>query len=63
MTNEPEANALPHLFATIGSRTERGGRVAEVAGKTRYRGLTLACVGDVVQYDDGSQAVIIDGAG
>lgn len=63
MTNEPEANAPTHLFATIGSRTERGGWVAEVAGKTSYRGLTLACVGDVVQYDDGSQAVIIDGAG
>ncbi|MGU7774933.1 hypothetical protein ACV229_32750 [Burkholderia sp. MR1-5-21] len=63
MTNEQEANALTHLFATIGSRTERGGWVAEVAGTTSYRGLTQACVGDVVKYGDGSEAVIIDGAG
>ncbi|WGS40262.1 hypothetical protein LFL97_10905 [Burkholderia sp. JSH-S8] len=63
MTNEKEASALTHHFATIGSRTERGEWVAEVAGKTSYRGLTLARVGDIVQYDDGSEAVIIDGAG
>lgn len=63
MPNEQEAKALTHLFATIGSRTERGGWVAEAAGKTSYRGLTLARVGDVVQYDDGSEAVVVDGAG
>ncbi|KVH73677.1 hypothetical protein WJ41_10690 [Burkholderia ubonensis] len=63
MTNEKEASALSHLFATIGSRTERGGWVAEVTGTTSHRGLLLACVGDVVKYDDGSEAVIIDGAG
>lgn len=63
MPNEQEAKALTHLFATIGSRTERGGCVAEAASKTSYRGLTLARVGDVVQYDDGSEAVVVDGAG
>ncbi|UXU90274.1 PAAR domain-containing protein [Burkholderia sp. S-53] len=63
MTNEQEAKALTHLFATIGSRTERGGWVAEVAGKMKYRGLTLARVGDIVHYDDGSEAVVVDGAG
>lgn len=52
-----------YVFATIGSRTERGGWVDRVAGKASHRGLTLARVGDVVQYDDGSEAVIIDGTG
>lgn len=63
MTTENEVSASRHLFATIGSRTERGGWIAKVAGKTSYRGLILARVGDIVQYDDGSEAVIIDGAG
>ncbi|WP_175864899.1 PAAR domain-containing protein [Burkholderia cepacia] len=63
MPNEQEAKALTHLFATIGSRTKRGGWVAEVAGKTSYRGLMLARVGDVVRYDDGTEAVVVDGAG
>ncbi|MFA8329420.1 hypothetical protein ACEPT7_29885 [Burkholderia ubonensis] len=63
MTNEQDANALSHLFATIGSRTERGGWGAEVTGKASYRGLLLACVGDIVNYDDGREAVVIDGAG
>ncbi|WP_232448992.1 PAAR domain-containing protein [Burkholderia ubonensis] len=60
---EQKIIALTHLFATIGARTERGGWVAKVAGKSSYRGLMLACVGDIVQYEDGSEAVIIDGAG
>ncbi|KVN92053.1 hypothetical protein WJ70_14945 [Burkholderia ubonensis] len=63
MTNEQDANALTHHFATIGSRTECGGWAAEVVGKTSYRGRLLVRVGDIVKYDDGSEAVIIDGAG
>jgi uncharacterized Zn-binding protein involved in type VI secretion len=50
-------------FATIGSRTERGGRVTRVTTRAEYKGLALARVGDVVTYDDGSEATIIDGAG
>ncbi|WP_164721273.1 PAAR domain-containing protein [Burkholderia stagnalis] len=61
--SEQNPVATDYLFATIGSRTERGGWVDRVAGKTSHRGLMLARVGDVVQYDDGSEAVIIDGAG
>ncbi|WP_080433267.1 hypothetical protein [Burkholderia ubonensis] len=54
MTNEHDANARSHFFATIGSRTECGGWVAEVTGKTSYRGLLLAGGGDIVKCDDGS---------
>jgi uncharacterized Zn-binding protein involved in type VI secretion len=50
-------------FATIGSRTERGGRVTRVTTRAEYNGMALARVGDVVTYDDGSEATIIDGAG
>ena len=52
-----------YLFATIGSLTERGGRVTEVTTRMKIAGLGLACVGDTVTYNDGSEATIIDGAG
>ncbi|MBR8450136.1 PAAR domain-containing protein [Burkholderia multivorans] len=52
-----------HLFATVGSRTERGGWVAKVSSETQYCGLLLARVGDIVRYPDGSEAFIVDGAG
>ncbi|MFL9897516.1 PAAR domain-containing protein [Paraburkholderia fungorum] len=52
-----------YLFATIGALTERGGRVTTATGGGSYCGLGLACVGDVVTYADGSEAVITDGAG
>jgi uncharacterized Zn-binding protein involved in type VI secretion len=60
---EQQKNETTYLFATIGSRTERGGRVTMVTSKAEYRGMALARVGDVVTYDDGSEATIIDGAG
>jgi uncharacterized Zn-binding protein involved in type VI secretion len=52
-----------YLFVTIGSRTRDGGRVTRVSTKAEYKGMALARVGDVVTYDDGSEATIIDGAG
>jgi uncharacterized Zn-binding protein involved in type VI secretion len=52
-----------HLFATVGSLTKRGGRVTKATSSMSIAGLTMARVGDVVTYEDGSQAVIIDGAG
>ncbi|NTZ83699.1 hypothetical protein FCJ61_11975 [Burkholderia metallica] len=52
-----------HLFATIGSLTERGGRVTSATSGVTLAGLEVARVGDVVTYDDGSEAAIIDGAG
>lgn len=52
-----------HHLVTIGALTERGGRVTTATGGAAYCGLGLACVGDVVTYADGSEAVIVDGAG
>lgn len=51
------------LFVTIGSRTGREGRVTRVTTKAEYQGMALARGGDVISYDDGSEATIIDGAG
>ncbi len=49
-------------FATIGARTERGGRVASGSGM-KVCGLDVACVDDIVTYSDAREAVIMDGAG
>jgi len=58
-----EHKAPTHLFATIGSLTERGGRVSTATSGLELAGLNVARVGDVVTYDDGSEAAIVDGAG
>jgi len=58
-----EQTAPPDLFATIGALTERGGRVTEATSGLTVAGLVVARVGDVVTYEDGSEAVIVDGAG
>ncbi|WP_338638726.1 PAAR domain-containing protein [Burkholderia pyrrocinia] len=58
-----EHEAPTHLFATIGALTERGGRVTAATSGMTLAGLEVARVGDVVTYDDGSEATIIDGAG
>ncbi|CAB3766001.1 hypothetical protein B7G54_13800 [Burkholderia puraquae] len=58
-----ERQAPTHLFATVGALTERGGRVITATSGRTLAGLEVACVGDVVTYDDGSEAAIIDGAG
>lgn len=50
------ANETLHLFVTIGSRTEHGDRVTHVTTQAAYRGMVLARVGDIVTYDDGSEA-------
>lgn len=56
-------NKITHLLATIGSLTERGGRVATATGGSAVARLGVARIGDVVTYLDGSEAVILDGAG
>jgi uncharacterized Zn-binding protein involved in type VI secretion len=56
-------NETEYLFVTIGSRTKLGGRVTQVTTNAEYEGKALARVGDIVTYDDGSEATIIDGAG
>ncbi|WP_175787676.1 PAAR domain-containing protein [Burkholderia anthina] len=58
-----ELQAPTHLFATVGALTERGGRVTTATSGLTLAGLEVACVGDVVTYDDGSEAAIVDGAG
>ncbi|WNC92483.1 PAAR domain-containing protein [Paraburkholderia sp. FT54] len=60
--SDQERKGTLYRFATVGTRTGRGGRVSTgQAGK--LAGLPLACVGDVVTYRDGVEAVIMDGAG
>lgn len=61
--SEQQKNETTHLFATIGALIERGGRVSCATSGAEARGLALARVGDTVTYDDGREAVIIDGAG
>jgi uncharacterized Zn-binding protein involved in type VI secretion len=62
MSKQPE-NETTYMFATIGARTERGGRITRVTTQAEFEGLAAARVGDIVTYDDGSEATIIDGAG
>jgi uncharacterized Zn-binding protein involved in type VI secretion len=56
-------NERTYLFATIGSHAARGGRISRVSTEADAEGLALACVGDVVTYEDGTEARILDGAG
>lgn len=49
-------------IATIGSRTRRGGQVV-LAGDDQADDFRVACVGDRVRYPDGSESVIVSGAG
>lgn len=56
-------NETTYFFATIGARTERGGKVARVSTKATIDDLGLAVVGDIVAYEDGTEAMIVDGAG
>ncbi len=54
------------VIATIGSRTERDGIVVEAVPEEEGSYVDahkLACVGDIVRYSDGSESVIVSGAG
>jgi uncharacterized Zn-binding protein involved in type VI secretion len=62
MSEQEERKSTKYVLATIGPRTERGGCVTSGAA-FRIAGLPVACVGDIVTYSDGSEAVIMDGAG
>ncbi|WP_322061142.1 PAAR domain-containing protein [Paraburkholderia sp. J63] len=62
MSDQQERKGKKYALATIGARTERGGCVTS-GSDFRIGNLRVACVGDVVTYEDGSQAVIMDGAG
>jgi uncharacterized Zn-binding protein involved in type VI secretion len=55
--------AARYLIATIGSRTSRGGKVVLDNHDTLADDFRIACVGDRVRYPDGSESVIVSGAG
>jgi uncharacterized Zn-binding protein involved in type VI secretion len=50
-------------IATIGSRTSRGGRVVLASDEQCADDYRIACVGDRVRYPDGSESMIVSGAG
>lgn len=50
-------------IATIGSRTRRGGEVVLAGQGEPADDFRIACVGDRVRYPDGSESVIVSGAG
>lgn len=59
----PRKIVARYPLATIGSRTSRGGEVV-IEGQGQYvDSYRIACVGDRVRYPDGSESVIISGAG
>jgi uncharacterized Zn-binding protein involved in type VI secretion len=59
----PKKVVARYPLATIGSRTSRGGEVV-IEGQGQYVDpYRIACVGDRVRYPDGSESVIISGAG
>lgn len=62
MSDQQEREGTLHVFATVGARTERGG-CATSGSDFRIGNLRVACVGDVVTYEGGSRAVIMDGTG
>ncbi len=62
MSEQDKRKGKRYVFATVGALTERGGRVTS-GGGGKICGLRIARVADVVTYADGSEAVIVDGAG
>ncbi|CAM3004910.1 hypothetical protein [Burkholderia ubonensis] len=54
MSNEQKVP--PHHFSTVDSLTARGGRVTKANSKLIVIGLAVARVGDIVNYEDGSEA-------
>ena len=50
-------------IATIGSRTRGGGEVVLATQGEPADDFRIACVGDRVRYPDGSESVIVSGAG
>jgi uncharacterized Zn-binding protein involved in type VI secretion len=65
----PQGVGLPrkviarYPIATIGSRTRRGGEVVLAGQGEPADDFRIACVGDRVRYPDGSESVIVSGAG
>jgi uncharacterized Zn-binding protein involved in type VI secretion len=49
--SEQERKGKFYPFATIGARTERGGRITSGSG-VKVCGLAIACVGDILGTGD-----------
>lgn len=62
MSDSTEQKGVTYSFATIGARTERGVCVTS-GSESRFCSLPIARVGDAVTYRNGSEAVIMEGAG
>lgn len=50
-------------IASNGSKTKNGGTVVGASTEMFKHGLCIACVGDSVEYPDGSSSKIMNGAG
>ncbi|QOY93475.1 PAAR domain-containing protein [Massilia sp. UMI-21] len=50
-------------IATVGSHTLQGGKVVAADHERHADGFRIACVGDRVRYPDGSESIIVSGAG
>jgi uncharacterized Zn-binding protein involved in type VI secretion len=59
----PRTVVARYPIATIGSRTRRGGEVVLASQGEHADDFRIACVGDRVRYPDGSESVIVSGAG
>ena len=59
----PRKVVARYPIATIGSRTRRGGEVVLASKGEPADDFRIACVGDRVRYPDGSESVIVSGAG
>jgi uncharacterized Zn-binding protein involved in type VI secretion len=66
-TSHPRKIVARYPIATIGSRTSLGGKVVLAMSADVDEEVTddfrVACVGDRVRYPDGSESVIVSGAG
>ncbi len=55
--------AARYTIATIGSCTMQGGKVVVADNEPHTDVFRIACVGDRVRYPDGSESIIVSGAG
>jgi uncharacterized Zn-binding protein involved in type VI secretion len=52
-----------YRIATVGSHTIRGGKIVVPDNELHMDCFRIACVGDRVRYPDGSESIIVSGAG
>jgi len=52
-----------YSIATVGSHTMQGGKVVVADNERHTDVFRIACVGDRVRYPDGSESMIVSGAG